>query len=326
VTVLIILLLLVSLALWPLVLALNLSLTSSDAAGNAIANAYAVIATVLLWSALGVAALLSCGLGSIAGWSALPALLLLPGSALAALAVTHLLSKREAVRWMLAIQAIIPPLLLLYLAAALLPKVRPVSALPAVTIGLWGLIAGLSLLPWRQRLALPQVQQQRLAAKQEAARLRLAHFQQLTNASPVRDWMHFLDSETSLHDAAVRGIRDLPRKQAQITAMLRDGEDLGFAWLWELELAPDPDLFDALRQFLRQLAERLRPGPGRTRYRDIEIKLASYENTLRHFARLGCPMLAELALLETIINAYPDAERGALMQYAITGMRQELLA
>lgn len=325
-TVLIILLMLLALILWPLVIALNLDLTSSDAAGNGIAKAFAVIATVILWGSLGLAMLAACWIGVAPAWSAAMALVLLPFSALAALAVTHLLSKREKVRWMLVNQVLVPALLLLFLTAVLIPAVQSRMPLTAMTAGLWTLIFGLSLLPWRQRLALPRVQQQRWEAKRAADLARLARFQQLTDASPTRDWMHFLAGDTALHDAAVRGIRGLPQKQAQIEALLRDGDDLGFAWLWELDLAPTPDLFDALRHFLRQLADRLRPAPGQTRYRDIAIKLASYENTLRHFAGLGCPMLDELALLDAAISAYPDAEDGALIQLAITEMRQKLQA
>lgn len=296
------------LILWPLVFVWNLSLHDSDAAGNGLATVYTVAATLALWLFLAVAVVLR------SGFTSLPALILLPLSGAAALAVTMLLSDREPIKWMLIIQGLTPLLILIF--------VRWPNH-PRVPIAVWTALLILGLLPWRSVQTQSERKQQRIAAMHAAQAERDARFQRLTEQSPVRDWMQFLDVSFGVHDETVRRIKALPHKQQEIEQMLNQGDYTGFESYWEFELTPTPQLCQGIDKFLNDQAISLKPSPTHRRFRDIEIQVNSYEYTLRWFAKNGCHLRQGIDALKATLLAYPDAKQGSLFLSALDEIRDK---
>ena len=302
-----------ALLLWPVVFGWNFSLHDSDPAGDGLAQVYTVVGTIVLWALLGLAVLLTSLRGTIPAWSGMAAMILVPLSGAAAVAVTVLLADREPLRWMLAIQALVPPLIL---ALVTWPSI------PRFSVIVWSVVFVLGLLPWSSLMTHSERQQQRVEVMEAESAARFARFHQLTPASPVRDWMQFLDASYGLHDEAARGIKGLAHKQTDIEHMLNSGDYTGFESLWEFDLLPTPELCEGVRKFLRDQSIALKPGPAHPSFRDIEAVANSYEYTVRWFVKQGCPMRDELDALAMALRGYPDVGAGALFLAALDEIRK----
>jgi hypothetical protein len=292
-----------ALLMCPMVVVWNFSLNTSDAAGNSWAAIYTVFGTLALWTMLGVVLLLvrlRGGTGGLPGWPAFGLLVLTCG---AALAVTYLLDQREPLRWMLAIQILVPPLIVASIAWATIPS-RIV----------WGLILILGLLPWTRLIGHQPWERKRGQAHAAERDEWQRRFDQLTPQSPVHDWMVFLNTRYTLYDEALKRIRALDHKQSDIERMLNSGDYLGFEALWNLELTPTPALFEGVRKFLRDQTTGLKPTPKRRRYYpELAIIANPWQTSLQWFAKNGCPMLDELNAFEATLRCYPDSEKEAAL-------------
>ncbi len=99
-----------ALMFWVLALATLSDLASSDAAGNAYAQAYAAIDIFVLWGLLAVIAIIAWAKGVIAWPAALAAAILIPASGVVTLDVLELLSRPSLppFLWPLVIPAAVP--------------------------------------------------------------------------------------------------------------------------------------------------------------------------------------------------------------------------
>ena len=106
----------IALLLWALQLALLHDLTGSDAAGNALTQAYGAIAIILLWVLLAVLALMAFFKGAMPVPAAIAALILIPVSGDAALSALELLRAPELAphRWPIIIPALAPPIVVAF--------------------------------------------------------------------------------------------------------------------------------------------------------------------------------------------------------------------
>jgi hypothetical protein len=106
----------IALLLWAMQLALLNDLTRSDAAGNALTQAYGAIAIILLWVLLAVLTLIAFFKGAMPTPAAIAALILIPVSGDAALSALELLRAPELApyRWPIIIPALAPPIVVAF--------------------------------------------------------------------------------------------------------------------------------------------------------------------------------------------------------------------
>jgi hypothetical protein len=136
--------------LWLALVATLVNLHSSDAAGNGLAQVYAVVNIVALWALLLVTVIIAMAGDGGPGWMKACAALLTLASAAAAIAAFTLLTGRghDGVRWVAIVPIVIPPLLIAYALWAFIPALRgavPIATV-ALALGLPALV--LSLTPW----------------------------------------------------------------------------------------------------------------------------------------------------------------------------------
>jgi hypothetical protein len=128
--------------LWVLSLATLASLGNSDAAGNAIGEAYAAIQIIVLWSLLTIMTVIAGAKGTASRSAGIAALVIVPASGFAAMAAEDLLARAylSPFLWPIVIPAAVPPLVVIWCFVALLGRTRiagiAASALPADTGGL----------------------------------------------------------------------------------------------------------------------------------------------------------------------------------------------
>jgi hypothetical protein len=108
------------------------SLSGSDAAGNALSQAYAAIITIVLWGLLALLAFIAWIKGDMPWPAALAALILIPVSGIVALMAGDLLAspRMSPYLWPIIIPAAIPPLIVAFSLWALVPALRGAVAAP----------------------------------------------------------------------------------------------------------------------------------------------------------------------------------------------------
>src|SRR6266581_7804167 len=175
--------------LWVLQLATVASLGHSDAAGNAIGEAYAAIQIIALWSLLTIMTLIAGLKGTAPRAAIAAALVIVPVSGFVAMDAADLLARSHLspFLWPIVIAAAVPPLVVIWCFAALLGRGRVasigVAALPGATLAVCLLIWPLS----RMRNAVDDLETARLE-KYDADLARVP-----ANAS-LWDWTPFLDT------------------------------------------------------------------------------------------------------------------------------------
>lgn len=299
------------------------SLHASDAAGNALSQAFTVLAGVALWVALLLLALLAALRGLLPPAALAASALLLPASGAAALAVVQLLSRdRSQGRWLLAVPVVAPLLVLGYLLWAGLPALR--ARVPA---SLADLVAGgglllVSLLPWPSvwlagRAASQQTE--RLGRETEARERReraeeqrewSERLDELPPDAPLWEWREFTEHGPELRQRALAGVRKLDRRQADAELMLSRGLDFPMRELPELDLQASPALCAGARRLLGDKLRQISPAvPGRP-WSWEQAAVDPYLPALAWLLAHGCDCRAELAALESALQAYPrDADR-----------------
>jgi len=244
-----------SLLLWTLLLPSLANLAASDAAGNALAQAYAAIATIVLWVLLAVLVLIGWIKGEMPAPAALAALILVPASGYAALTAMDLLSRPGVPPhfWPIIIPAFIPPLIVSFCFWALVPSLRAVIPAGFAACFVWGavLILGVSIVPMGHI--------RNLADEQEAARLAKydEDYARLPPNAPLWDLAPFLETrnETKVH-AVLDRIRSLDQRQSQAEIMLDRG-DFPLGYLGRFDLDPTPAICDKARNLLWRRVEPL---------------------------------------------------------------------
>ena len=211
------------LLLWALQLALLSDLSGSDAAGNALTQAYAAIAIILLWVLLAILALIAFFKGAMPAPAAIAALVLIPVSGSVALSALELLRAAELApyRWPIIIPALVPPIVVAFCFWALLPGVQ--ARVPAIyaSVIAWGsvLLLCIALVPFQQMRGAVGNQLEAVRAKNAA------DFAKLTANSPLWEWVPFLSvPDQTLVSSAVDRIRHLERRQADAELMLERGD------------------------------------------------------------------------------------------------------
>ena len=182
----------VALMVYAMALATLADLRSSDAAGNAYAQAFGAIEVIALWLLLAVITLMAGVKGVMPVPAVLAAVLLIPVSGFVTMQALELLSRPHEAPylWPLVIPAAVPALVVAYCFYALLPALRArVSAAVAGAIA-WGAIGLLCLSIVPLGLTRQNVIDQFNAARAKYA----ADFAKLPADAPLWDWVPFLDT------------------------------------------------------------------------------------------------------------------------------------
>lgn len=294
-----ILLAVVAALLWVLSLATLGSLGRSDAAGNALGEAYAAIQVIALWLLLSVMVVIAAVKGRAAWPAKAAALVIVPASGFVAMSAADLLSRAHLppFLWPIVIPAAIPPLVVLWCFLSLQGRPRAViAALPGAILAVCLLIQPLSLM-------------RRASDDRETARLQQydADLARVSAGAPMWEWTPFLDTQDSTKQASVlENIRGLEARQQQAEIMLDRG-DFPIAYLGFFDLDPTSALCGKARDLLRKQVEPLVLKPAESRpYRAIAGPVGDAVAGMTWLVGYGCSCDAESKAWEAMANAYTD--------------------
>ena len=262
-----------ALLFWVLQVATLSDLSSSDAAGNGLAQAFGAIEIVILWALLAILMLIAAVQGFIPWPAGLAALVLVPASAVVALTALGLLAhpRVSPFLWPIIIPALVPPLIVAFCFWSLVPSIRAVIPAAVAAGFVWGatLVLCLAIAPM---LHLRDLAEQRKAAAREKYAV---DFASLPLGSPLWDWTPFLATpDDTRRQAVLERIRHLDRRQTQSEIMLDRG-DFPLGFLGSFDLDPTPTLCDKARSLLRRQVEPLvLKTPNSRPYTDIGVAVA----------------------------------------------------
>jgi len=292
---------------WFVQLATVSDLSGGDAAGNGLSQAFAGFEIIILWLLLGALVLIAGVKGRVSMPVVLPALVALPASGVAALAVLGLLAHPAdpPYLWPMIVSAAVPPLVLLFCVWAIVPMARQSVPSWFVAASVWGATVLLSTTIW------PFQQIRNSVIRQEAAEQAnwAADFEKLPRDAPLWDWTPFLDTPNEDRQAAViQGIQYLPRRQDEAETMLDRG-DFPLLYLRRFDLTPDQTICDKTRALLRRQVAPLMPLPGQTKpYAVIRRQVISAVAAMQWLVGYGCGCDAESEQWEAMATAYRDPE------------------
>jgi hypothetical protein len=308
----------IALSLWVFLVATVANLTTSDPAGNGLAEVYAVFTSFGLWALLALILIIAGIRGAMSARSIVCAVVLLPGSCIAAFAAIQILKDASGSRWTIVVPALAPPLLLVYAAWLYLPAARAMAS-PQLADGFtWGMLLLLAAAPWPKilqdrheaRIATAEANTEwevRRAQEIEDKREKLrAHFKRLGPDSPLWEWVNVVASDSEMREQAWKGIRKLARRQADAEMMLDRGWSFPILELPNLALEPTAGLCERARSFLRQRAEALH-GSEPLPYTVVAPRIEIYLPAMRWLVENHCNCASDLRAVEDAIRACPDS-------------------
>ncbi len=292
-----------ALLFWILQVATLSDLSSSDASGNGLAQAYGAVEIIILWVLLAIIMVIAAVKGSIPPPAGLAALVLVPTSCVVALTALGLLAEPRVspFLWPLIIPAVVPPLIVAFSFWTLVPTIR--AAIPAgIAAGfVWGatLVLCLALAPM---LYLRGLAKQHEAAEREKYAV---DFASLPADSPLWDWTSFLATpDDTRRQAVLDRVRHLDRRQSDAEIMLDRG-DFPLRYLGSFELDPTPAICAKARSLLRRQVEPLvLKIPNSKPYTDIAEPVANALAAMDWLVGYGCSCDAESHAWEAMANAY----------------------
>ena len=312
--------LILALVLWAATVANAVTIRSSDAAGNALSQAFGVLMAIALWVLLAILVILAAMRGDMPVWMRVGAFLLVPAACAATIGAIEVLSQGTEwpVKWPLVVPALAPALVVGFALWAYLPSARALASAPVVGGVVFVALAALSIAPWplvrergRVRAAGPGELQAIRAAKRarwsdgERAAER-AEVDALEADAPLYSWLPYTEPGDPMRERALAAIRRLPDRQRELEEMVRAGNVAAIREVPALASDATPALCDAVREAIVFHARRVRPDDGKApasyaRYaRDVEF----YMPTVEWLTARGCSLNDGLAELEATANAY----------------------
>lgn len=245
----------------------------SDAAGDALADAFVAMLAIALWIVLASLMLVAYKNGRMPIWAEAGALVLLPLSCYASFTAANLYAHYGG--WPLIIPVLVPPVIVSYALWIRIPAL--VEALPeTLSSALAGcaiaaLIAASIWASHLDELAAParnaalQAAYDKMHAEQEkvAAEDRAhdeAKFAALGPDSPLRDYLEYLNGSDPRARLAMDGARHATSRQADATALLEERDRLAdLREVWQLNIEATPELCRAYDAALRRSALKIDP-------------------------------------------------------------------
>ncbi len=295
----------VALLFWLVSIAILSDLGRSDAAGNAIEQAYAAIALFILWGLLGAMALIVAINGVMPRWVGVAALVLVVGSGFAAFAALDLLSHpfRPPHKWPLVVPVMAPVLIAGFCIGSMLPQIEQAIPLRILAIGTLGMLLAVSLSIW----PLLAVRKAVIDREDQVRTKYEADLASLPKDAPLWDWVPFFDTRNdSRKNDVLDGIKHLARRQADAETLLERG-DFPLGYLGRMDLDPSPALCDKARALLRKNLEPLVLQPGETKpYKTIFWPVNDALAAMKWLIGYDCDVTPEAAAWEKMANAYSD--------------------
>lgn len=293
----------VILLLYAVVVSALSNLAGSDAAGNALSQAYGAIALIALWVLLAALVIIACIKGAAPRWAAAIALVLVPVSGVVAMMALDLLSHPDMPPhlWPLVIPAAVPPLLLAFSFWTLLPSWHGKLPAPlAAGVALGGtVIVCLAIVPMLQARgrAVDQLMAERAKYDADLARL--------SPDAPLWEWTPFLKTRNESKAAEIRlQMRMLPRRQSEAELMLERG-DFPLGVLGAIDLDPTPALCGKARALLDRRAAALTLPAGSTKpYVLIGEEVSDAVAATNWLVGYGCDCNGQSFAWETMAKAY----------------------
>jgi hypothetical protein len=278
-------------------------LASSDAAGNAYAQAYAAIEIIFLWLLLCALTLLAFFKGDMPRPAAVFAFLLVPASGFVAFEVLGLLSRpyQPPHLWPLIIPAAIPPLAIAYCFWALLPPLRAAISARVASGAVWGLVFIFC-------AAIVPFDKVRIAAdNRDTAVLKKyeADLAKLPDDAPLWDWVPFFNTRNATKvEESLGRIRKLDRRQADAELMLERG-DFPLGFIGRLDLTPTPALCDKARALLRKRVALLALAvPDSKPYSDIAVQVEEAATAMEWLVGYDCDATPESLAWQDMTRNY----------------------
>ena len=243
----------------------------SDAAGNALTDAFLTLFSTALWIALVGLLLVAFKNGKMPSWAAIGALLLVPLACYASFVSAELYAHQRG--WVFIVPGLLPPLIVLYALWIRIPAlVETLSETIASALVGCVIIALIGASYWASHLdalAAPAREEAQRAAyeKMRAEQERVsaeyrardeAKFAALGPDSSLSDYLEYLNGSDSRARPAMEGARNAKSRQADAIALLRDNRRLtDLRELWQLNIEVTPELCDAYRGALSKTATKI---------------------------------------------------------------------
>jgi hypothetical protein len=243
----------------------------SDAAGNALTDAFLALFGGALWIALVGLLLVAFKNGKMPTWAAVGALVVVPLACYASFVSANLYASQRG--WAFYVPALLPPVIVLYalwiripaLAGTLSETITSALAgsviVSLIAASIWA--SHLDALAAPARQAAMQEAYEKMRAEQErvSAEYRArdaAKFAALGPDSSLSDYLEYLNGSDSRARPAMDGARNAKSRQADAIALLRDNRRLtDLRELWQLNIEVTPELCDAYRGALSKMATKI---------------------------------------------------------------------
>jgi hypothetical protein len=330
-----VLLIALAILLWIMSMASLSNLHGSDAAGNGLASAFGLLASIGLWIVLLILLVASAMRGGWPAWAKWAGFVLVPACAAANFIALDLLNDSfYKAKWPIVVPEVAPVLLIAYALWSYSTSLQ--AAVPAGTAGgaVWGAILILSLVPWpeyvyrsrhgkddkvKAEAAFKASEPQRMAAARQA---KLAELDQLGPDSSLRAWMEFAGPESEIREQAFERIRHLARRQSDAETMFREGANYLERYLADLDLQATPEICEGSQRFFLKMLDDIRttradPPP----FGLVQVNILPYMPGLKWMAEHKCDCGATLDELEKVVRAYKDSPERSQFLEGIAAMR-----
>jgi len=245
----------------------------SDAAGDALAEAFVALLAIALWIVLAALMLVAFKNGRMPAWAAVGALVLLPLSGYASVTTVDLYTRYGG--WPFIVPVLLPPVIVIYALCIRIPALAEAlpETLSSVLAGfaIAALIAASIWASYLDELAAParnealQAAYDKMRAEQEkvAAEDRArdeAKFAALGPGSPLRDYLEYLNGSDPRARQAMEGARHARSRQVDAVTLLGERDRLvDLREYWQLNIEATLELCRAYDVALRRNAVKIDP-------------------------------------------------------------------
>ena len=304
---------------YALMLANLVDIGSVDPAARGLDRAFAALSGLLLWILLAILLVIGGVRGHMPLLAAMAAAILLPASAVAAVAAALLYERIGG--WPILVPALLPLVFAFYALWARMPQLQKLFPPPSTSsfagLAILVLTAGSLAAKWaadqpdptqKARVAAEERARQEEAQRQaHAVRIReTAAFAKLGPDSSLADYLPYLHGEHA--QAALVGIRLVKSRQADAIALLRQGRLADLEDLREFNIEPTPGLCQAYGNALAAAAAQVSPRLHAD-YLSAATELEQQLPNIRWLVGVRCDLAEPLALLDTNVRAIADSPR-----------------
>lgn len=293
----------------------------SDAAGNAIGDAFLALFGIALWIVLVGLLLVAFKNGKMPSWAVIGALVLVPLSCYAFFSAVDLYADQRG--WVFIVPGLLPPLIVLYALWIRIPAlVATLSETIASALAGCAVIALIAASIWASyldSLAAPARQAEQQAAyekmraeqervSQESRERDAAKYAALGPDSSLSDYLEYLNGSDTRARQAMEGARKAKSRQTDAIALLQDDRRLtDLRELWQLDIEATPPLCAAYRASLSKTALKIDPSNSNRLGEaiDLEFQLPN----LKWLVGAHCDLKAVLTDLAARLRVVRDSSR-----------------